>query len=202
MQQQQQQQQPEGLWTPVQDAKRAFSFLAFASQVLAYPVEVWLRTGMGPQYGGVTALVALFAVPMWSVFFPGESPTGLWLFWLGFLVMQLRARIETTRMIAKGEVIHSRYNGWPRLARAFKSMPESRIKAAIEPLAVFLTALAVMEGSAPLGTYLIAAALALAFNNALIDAVSKARARELNDALIEQQQLAERFRQMRGDRHS
>ncbi len=200
--QQQQQQQPEGLWTPVQDAKRAFTFLAFASQVIAYPVEVWLRTRMGPQHGGLIALVALFTVPMWSVFFPTENPNGLWIFWFGFLVMQLRARIETTRMIAKGDVIHSRYNGWPRLAWVFKSMPESRIKAAIEPLAVFLAALAVMEFSTPLGTYLIAAALALAFNNALIDAVAKARARELNDALIDQQQLAERFREMRGGRHS
>lgn len=78
-------------------------------------------------------------------------------------------------------------------------MPEPKLKAAIEPLAVFLTALAVMEGSVPLGSYLIAAAFALAFNNALIGAVAKARVRELNNSLIEQQQIAERFREMRGD---
>lgn len=195
----QQQEQPQGLWTPIEDAKRAFSFLAFASQVLAHPVEPFLRTRFGSQYFGVAALVAFFVVPMWMVFFPTESPTGIWIFWVLYIVMQLRARIETTRLKAQGEVSHSRYSGWPLLAKAFKSMPESKLKGAIEPLAVFLTALAVMEGSVPLGSYLIAAAFALAFNNALLDAVEKARVRDLNDTLIEQQQLAERFRGTRGE---
>ncbi|MFO0831531.1 MAG: hypothetical protein U0637_06780 [Phycisphaerales bacterium] len=198
-----QQQQPEqqNLWTPIEDAKRAFSFLAFVAQVLAHPVEVFLRTGFGSQYFGIAALVSFFAVPMWMVFFPTENPAGIWIFWALYLVMQLRARIETTRLLSKGERLHSRYNGFPRLAKAFKSMPESKLKGSIEPLAVLLTALAVMQGSVPLGSYLIAAAFALAFNNALIDAVTKARVRELNDSLIEQQQLAERFRAMQGDRH-
>lgn len=195
----QQQQQPEGLFNPIEDAKRAFSLLVFASQVLGHPVEVFLRTRFGSQYFGVAALVAFFTVPMWMVFFPTESPLGISIFWVLYILMQLRARIESGRLKAKGEVIHSRYNGWPRLAKAFKSMPESKIKAAIEPLAVFLTALAVMEGSVPLGSYLIAASFALAFNHALLDAVEKARVRELNDSLIEQQQLAERFRAMRGE---
>jgi hypothetical protein len=196
---QQQQQQPEGLFTPFEDAKRAFNFVAFAAQVLSHPVEVFLRTRFGSQYFGVASIVAFFTIPMWMLFFPTESPVGISAFWLLYLVMQLRARIESGRLAAKGEAGHSRYNGAPRLARAFKSLPESKIKAAIEPLAVFLTALAVMEGSAPLGSYLIAAAFALAFNNALLDAVTKARVRELNDSLIEQQQLAERFREMRGE---
>ncbi|MFO0858347.1 MAG: hypothetical protein U0640_13445 [Phycisphaerales bacterium] len=199
MQQQQQSQQSQGSWTPIEDAKSAFSLLAFASQVIAHPVEVFLRTGFGSQYFGIASLVAFFAVPMWMVFFPTESPVGIWCFWLLYIAMQVRARIETARLKSKGEVIHSRYNGWPRLAKAFKSLPESRVKAAIEPLAVFLCALAVMQGSVPLASYLIAAAFALAFNNALIDAVERARIRELNDAMIEQQQTAERFRAMRGE---
>jgi hypothetical protein len=195
----QQQEQPQNLWTPIEDAKRAFSLLAFASQVLAHPTEVFLRTRFGSQYFGVAAGLAFFVVPMWMVFFPTEPATGIWIFWCLYIVMQLRARIETARSKSKGEVIHSRYNGWPRLANAFKSMPESRLKAAIEPLAVFLCALAVMAGSVPLGSFLIVSAFALAFNNALLGAVTKARVRELNDTLIEQQQIAECFRDMRGD---
>lgn len=195
-----QREQPNGLWTPVEDAKRGFSFLVFAMQVLAHPVEVFLRTRFGIHYFGVTALVAFFAVPMWMLFFPTESSVGIWSFWVLSIGMQLRARIESVRLDAKGEGEHSRYNGWPRLARAFRSVPETKVKGFVEPLAVFLTALAVMPGSVPLASYLIAAAFALAFNNAVINGLRSAQARELNDALIEQQQLAERFRGMSGDR--
>lgn len=194
-----QQTQPNGLWTPIEDAKRALSLLAFVSQVLAHPVEVFLRTRFGSQYFGLAALVAFITLPMWSMFFPAESPVAIWALWAAYVVLLLRARMEATRMRVQGERIHSRYNGQSRLAGLLNSMSEARIKAVAEPIAVILTALAVMEGSAAVGSYLIVAGVALGFNHYLYDAVERAKARELNDAFIEQQQLAERFRGMQGD---
>jgi hypothetical protein len=197
---QEQEQQKPGGWTPIQDAQKAANILVLAAQVIASPVEVMLRKNFGSKYFGVPSAIALFAVPMWALFWPGESPLGLWVLWVLFILMQLRARLESVRMLAKGQFIHTRYNGWPRLASVFKRMPEQKIKAGLEPLLVFVAGVLLMPVSEPLGSYLMVAALSLGFNHSVIESVERAQALEMNDALIEQQAMAERFRQMRRDR--
>ncbi|QYO62488.1 hypothetical protein [Leptolyngbya sp. 7M] len=196
----QQQQEQQAGWTPIQDAKKAANILVFLANAVASPVEVFLRTKFGSNYFGMPSVVALLLVPMWALFWPQESPAGICVFWLLFIAFQLRARIETFRMLARGEHVHTRYNGWPRLARIFKRMPESRIKAGLEPLLVFAVGVLMMPLSQPLGSYLMVAAFALGMTHAVIDSVERARALEMNDAMIEQQALADRFRQMNGGR--
>lgn len=193
-----QQQEPKG-WTPIQDAKRAAYVLAFASRVMACPIEVILRRQFGSRYFGMATLVALFAVPMWTLFWPEADPRGITALWLVFLVMQLRARIESAFRVARGETIHTRYNGWPRLASLFKHLPEKKLKAVIEPALVLVVGVFFMQGNPPLGSYLIVAGICHALNTALIESVERSRALQMNDALIEQQQLGERFRKMRDD---
>lgn len=196
-----QQQQPEQAgWTPIQDTKNLAYVLIFIARALASPVEVILRTRFGSRYFSWPAVAGLFAVPLWMVFWPHESPVGIWAFWLLYLAMQLRARIETARMVLRGDHVHTRYNGWPRLSRIFKRMPEVRIKAGPEPLLVLLAGALLMEASVPLGSYLIAAAVSLFVTHVVADGVERAQAMEMNDALIEQQQVAERFRRMQNGR--
>jgi hypothetical protein len=197
--QQQEQQQPGG-WTPIQDAQKAANWFVLAARVLASPLEVILRKNFGSKYFGIPSAVALFTVPMWALFWPDASPVGLWVLWVLFIVMQLRARLESVRMIAKGEVVHTRFNGSPRLASVFKRMPEQKIKAGLEPLLVFIVGVLLMQVSPPLGSYLMVAAFSLGFNHSVIEAVERAQALEMNDALIEQQSVAERFRNMQRDR--
>lgn len=197
--QQQEQQQPGG-WTPIQDAQKAANWLVLAARVVASPLEVILRKNFGSKYFGIPSAVALFAVPAWTLFWPGESPVGIWALWILFVVMQLRARLESARMVAKGEIIHTRYNGWPRLASFFKRMSEQKIKAGLEPVVVFVAGALLMQVSQPLGSYLMVAAFSLGFNHSVIESVERAQAMEMNDALIEQQAMAERFRQMQRDR--
>lgn len=197
--QQQEQQQPGG-WTPIQDAQKAASWFVLAARVVASPLEVILRKSFGSKYFGIPSAIALFAVPAWTLFWPDESPAGIWALWIVFVLMQLRARLESARMVAKGEVIHTRYNGWPRLAAIFKRMPEQKIKAGLEPVVVFVAGALLMSVSQPLGSYLMVAAFSLGFNHGVIESVERAQALEMNDALIEQQAMAERFRQMQRDR--
>lgn len=192
-------QQPKG-WTPVEDARNAASFFAFASRVLSAPVEVFLRTGFGSRYFGLPSLVAVFAIPLWMLFWPGESGSGIMLFWSLYLLMQLRAWVESARMVARGEIVHTRYNGWPRLARCFRRHGEREIKGAAEPLVVFGIGIGLLPLSLPLGSYLMTASVALAVNHGLMEAVERARALEINDALIEQRSLSEKFRGMQNGR--
>jgi hypothetical protein len=197
--QQHEQPQPGG-FTPFQDVQKAASWFVLAARVVASPVEVILRKNFGSKYFGIPSAIALFAVPAWTLFWPGESPVGMWALWILFVLMQLRARLESVRMVAKGDVVHTRYNGWPRLASVFKRMSEQKIKAGLEPVVVFLVGALLMQVSQPLGSYLMVAAFSLGFNHSVIEGVERAKAMELNDALIEQQAMAERFRQMQRDR--
>ena len=195
-----QEQQQQGGWTPIEDAKKTANVLVFIARVLASPVEVILRRRFGSKYFSFPTVGALFAVPMWMLFYPREDPKAIWVFWGLFLVMQARARLESVRMVAKGDIVHTRYNGQPRLSSILKRTSELKIKAVIEPLLVFLAGVFLCSVSLPLGSYLMVAAFCLGLNHSIMSSVERARALEMNDALIEQEVLAERFRDIQNDR--
>ncbi len=88
--------------------------------------------------------------------------------WLRSLVMQLRARMESVVMVARGDFVHSRYNGWPRLAKFFSRSSERTIKGGLEPAVVILTGILLLPLSQPLGSYLMAAGIALALSHSII----------------------------------
>ena len=200
MSEQPQQPPPQSGWTPIQDMKQAVNMLVFVAQVLAAPVEVVLRTRFGARYFGTPAFCGLMVVPMWMVFWPGEDPGWLMCFWLLSLVMQLRARMESVVMVARGDFVHSRYNGWPRLAKFFSRSSERTLKGGLEPLVVILTGILLMPLSQPLGSYLVVAGIALALIHSIIESASRVQALELHDSFIEQEQLSGRFRGMCGRR--
>ncbi len=193
------QQQPEQRsWTPIEDAKRAANLVLFVAQAICAPVVVFLRSGFGINYFGLPALAGFFAVLLWPGFWPDRDPSAMLTFWLLYLVMQTVARVGSVRSMKRGENVHSRYNGWPRLAQIFPRLSETTIKVTLEPALVFASGIALSSIDTPLGTYLVVAAVALFLTESTIESVSRARVRALNDALIEQQQLAERFRATRG----
>jgi hypothetical protein len=194
-----QEQQAKG-WTPIEDARKGANFAVFALQVLAAPVEVFMRTRFGAKYFGVPSAVALLALPLWMTFWPGEDPQPLLIFWGLYIVMQLRARIECARMVARGDYVHTRYNGWPRLARLFRRMPERHVKIGPETVFVCVAGGLLMAVSPPLGSYLLAAGFSSGLLGSIIDAAERARSMEINDAWIEQQSLADRVREIQRDR--
>ena len=189
--------EPKG-WTPIEDSQNAAAFLVLAAQSLAAPVEVFLRTRFGRRYFGVPAAIGLFAVPMWMMFWPGEDATPIFTFWVLFLVIQGRARIESILMSSRGDLVHSRYNGRPRLQRFFRRAGERRVKAVHEPLLVIGTGVLMLGVSEPLGSYLITAGICLALVASVIEGVERNRLMSMHDAWLEQQYHAERFRDITG----
>lgn len=187
--------EPKG-WTPIEDAQNAATILLLVAQSLASPVEVFLRTRFGRRYFGVPAAIGLFAVPMWMLFWPREDPTPILAFWLLYLVMQIRARVESIVLAAKSEPCHTRYNGYPRLARFFKRTDERKIKAGAEPMLVIITGICMLAVSKPLGSYLITAGVCLSLVASVIESVERNRALSMRDAWIEQEQMAARFREL------
>lgn len=192
---QQDQQQPKG-WTPIQDAQNAASLLLLAAQALAAPVEPILRSRFGSRYFGLPAFLGFLAVPLWMLFWPGEDPGPLLTFWAVYIIMQLRARIGCVWMAAKGDIVHTRYNGRPRLARLFKRTPGHKIKSAVEPWLVVLTGVLMLGVSEPLGSFLMASGFSLMLVASVIESVERSRALTMHDAWLEQQDQAARFREL------
>ena len=104
-------------------------------------------------------------------------------------------------MVTRGEYVHSRYNGWPRLASVFKEMPERRIKGLVEPAIIILVGVVIFDISESLGTYLVFAGVALALSTEHINAIERHKVGQMHDAWIEQQILMERFREMQRGRY-
>lgn len=185
-------------WHPIQDSKWLLSWILFFAQVLAAPIELMLRTRFGKRYFGLPHAVALVGLPMWMVFWPGEDPGTFVFFWLAALLMQVRARMEQLRLSLRGQQEHSRYNGRSSLAFVLRRMSERSIKSIAEPLLVLVIGLTIRPEEGPLGSYLIAAAISLWINDAVIRFRERTVAQDLHDAWIEQQNLAQRVRAMQG----
>lgn len=186
----------QGVGGPFQSASRGASYLVFAARVLASPLEVCLRRGFGPKYFGFQAVGTLLLFPLWTMFWPTDNPTGLYGFWAIMMFFFARAKAESTRMVAKGDIVHTRYNGTSRLSRYFKRLPEPKVKGVCEPAFGLVAGAIVMQFDRPLGSLIVASAVAMFLVQATIEGVEQARVSELNDALIEQQSIAERFREM------
>lgn len=187
--------EPKG-WTPVQDAQNAASLLVLLAQALAAPVEPILRSRFGSRYFGLPSLLGFLAVPMWMLAWPGEDPGPLLTFWALAIAMQLVARVQAFRMMVRGDIVHSRFNGYPRLARVLKRTPQHRINAAVEPWLVMGVGVLLLAVSEPLGSFLMASGASLAIVAGVIEAAQRRRALSMHDAWLEQQELAERFREI------
>jgi hypothetical protein len=174
--------------------KQAANVVLFVLMAVAMSLEVFFRRRFGPRYFGLHTVVALLGIPLWMLLWPRESASALLVFWALFVIMILRARVES---FFRGQGEHSRFNGYPWLALILKRTPEWQIKGGAEPLLAFLMGVLLLPLSQPLGSYLMFAALALGACQAITRSVQLARARDLNDALIEQQLNMERFHELR-----
>lgn len=183
------------------DMKTSMNIVVFIARIFSVSVEVFLRRNFGARYVGTQAALAVPLMFFFSIFFPHDDPRPLLWFLGAYLLMCFRARIEGLRRRRRGEDReHSYYNGWPRLADAAAKPDERKIKRIVEPALLLAVGYLVWECTRPLGTFLMLAAGSLFLVSLLTEQYERVRAMDMNDAVIEQRQLAERFREMNGDR--
>jgi hypothetical protein len=180
----------------MQDSLKAGRILVFVARMFASPLEACLRREFGPKYFGFAAFGSLVLLPLWMAFWPDKSSDALNCFSVLVLFMFARARAESSRMLRNGANVHTRYNGWPRLSRWFPRMSEAKVKSKVEPAFCFIAGIFLMYLSEPLGSFVLVATVGLVLSQSTIESVERARVMELNDAMIEQQSIAERFREM------
>lgn len=176
----------------------AFLFVLLV-QSMSVSLEVFLRGKMGSRSIGIRGALALLLIPLWTVAWPQDDPRPLLAFWLCFGGACLAHGVAMAVRFRNGEATHSRYSGLPHLKRLVPFLGETTVKRVVEPAVSMLAGSLVCEWSEPLGSYLIFAGLCLLLSAGVTEAMLNARTRDLNDALVDQQTLAERLRRVRGE---
>jgi hypothetical protein len=164
----------------------------------ALSVEAFLRRGFGGAYIGC-GLAAFLVMYVFSTFFQGENlgPLAVFagLYGILWLIACINALIRRWR---KMERVHSRYSGRPHLCRILTGWQEIHVKM-LEGLLVLGIGFAIHLLNRPLGDYLMLAGVFVLVRGYCVASALRGRAVELNDAVIEQREIAENFRQMQQD---
>src|ERR1043165_3139413 len=182
------------------DLRRTANVFALVCEILAVSTAVFIRRRFGPRYLGIQAALAALAIPFFVVFFPYDDPRYLGWYFVAFLAMWFLARTGAAARAARGVQSHSRYNGFPHLCSLLPWVGEFAIKRIVEPAVVLAVGAAVAGINEPLGVYLMLSSFGLAATAAMHEMYERQRAMDMLDAYMDQQALAERFRQMRNER--
>ena len=161
----------------------------------ALTVEVFLHRGFGARYigCGFMGMVVMF---VFSMCFPDQNPRPLLCFIAVYGVVWVITAICTLIRFWRGKnAVHSLYTGRPYLWRLLESWKEQNVKY-VEALALILLGYGVHRLNHPLGDYLMVAASIVLMRGYNLAAQRRSRAIEMNDSVIEQRLVAERFRDM------
>jgi hypothetical protein len=173
--------------------------LGFVVRTWATSVEVLLHKRVGDRYLGLQAAAVLLLIPIYSMFWQGYNVGPLMWFLLVYLGAVAVARLNVVTRKRNGIRIHSFYTGFPRCMNKRTKMTELRCKQYFEPLYVASAGLGLyLLGEQPLGAYLMIAGACLYISVTMAAIQFDQRAAAMNDQVIEQEYVAERFREMRG----
>lgn len=193
---QQQQQQVSG-----PSPAAAMNVLGLLIRTWATSVEVLLHKRFGDRYFGVQAAAVLLLIPIYSLFWQGHDVLPLMCFMLVYLGAVMVARLDIVSRKRNGARIHSFYGGFPWYINARTKLSELQCKKYFEPLYVAAAGLGLyLLGEQPLGVYFVIAGACLFLSVAISDLEFERRAAAMNDQVIEQEYVAERFREMHDGR--
>lgn len=184
--------------------KSSVNIIAFVAGMLAVSLEVFLHRSrtFGERYVGVQGAMVVLAVPLFGSLWPDEDLRPLFLFLLAFLFMCLLIRVSVLkRRFFGGLSGHTRYTGTPRIMPWVRGMSERTVKVILEPAIAFFSGAFLLAVNQPLGSYLMLAALGMFVSVNFDVGYDRVRAMDMNDAMLEQQDLATRLRQFRDDRN-
>lgn len=173
--------------------------VGFVVRTWATSVEVLLHKRVGERYLGLQAAAVLLLIPCYCLFWRGYDLQPLMCFFVVYLCGVGVARADVLSRKRSGMPIHSFYTGYPRLRRARCKLSEVKFKKLFEPLitAGFGFGLYLL-GEEPLGMYILIAGVCMFLSVAMSEMQFETRAAALRDQVIEQQYVAERFREMQG----
>jgi hypothetical protein len=166
-----------------------------AARSLALSVEVFVRRGFGSGYVGC-GLFAFVLMFFFVQFFPNDNGWPMAVFAGIYCVLWLIATINVLiRRWRRTETVHSRYSGHSHLSLLLPSWKERNVKY-LEMLLVTVLGVGIHHLNRPLGDYVMLAAVFALLRNYGVASMIRIRSVEMNDAVIEQKQVADEFREM------
>jgi hypothetical protein len=186
------QQQPNQQGDMFKDAERTANVLMFVVQAWATSVEVFIRRDMGRRYLGWNAVAVLVLVPIYCIYWERYDLSPM--FWFLGAYMLMCAVNRTSNLRHGDRARHSYYNGYPRMVRANAVIDEVRFKRFSEPFVVGMLGASLTQFNQPLGWYFIFGAICLCIQAMVWNQLEEVKVMDLNDSLLEQSYLAERFR--------
>ncbi len=173
--------------------------IGFLVHTWAASVEVFLRKDFGDRFLGIHAAAVLLLVPVFGVFWEGYDVRPLFWFVPVYLGAVAVARLGMAWRKRKGIHIHSFYSGFPRCMKAHSRVSEVQFKRYFEPILAASTGVTFcIMGEQPLGVFLMIAGASVYLSVTMSELQFAQRAAAMNDQVIEQQYVAERFREMQG----
>jgi hypothetical protein len=166
------------------------------ARATALTVEVFLHKGFGSRYVGC-GLMGIVIIFVFARFFADQNVFPLYCYMAAYGVLWLIATINMLiRFIRREETVHSRYPGRPLLWSILLPNWKETSFRQLEALAVILLGYGVHYLNRPLGDYLMLAASFVFLRGYGFAVQQRDRAIAMNDAVIEQKLVAEKFRDM------
>lgn len=192
--------QPAG---PDFNAETANTILAVVSRSLAVPAEVLLHRAdsFGERYFGLPTALAVLSMFFYPALWNGRGTREMTIVIIVFLALVAWARMRSFARVRRGGAQpHSRYTGTPRILRVLRFVSERKVKCAVEPMLVFLAGVFTLPFSEPLGSYVMFMSFGLFASTNVNVGTERRRALDLHDALMEQRDSFDLFREMQNRR--
>jgi len=188
---------------PFEGVRKALMVLTLVARMFEAPVVVFLHRpdSFGERYLGLQSGAALLLLFFWPAFCePFHDPTPMFIYAGLYVIACMRIRLKTfARQRRGGPQPHSRYNGTPDLGRWFRRMEEVKVKCKVEPVLVFVLGALAGIFNGPLAGFLMLASLGLLISSGFAAGYEQRRVTDMNDAYLEQRNVADGFRDMRGE---
>jgi hypothetical protein len=175
------------------NARTGINLLGLLANAHAITVTPFLRRGFGSEALGVNGVAALVLILLYAgVTNSPEMVSFLWA-WLAAVGCQ---RVYGFRQRANGEVVHSRYAGWPEVGMRF-AKTEKVARSVVEPLVCVVVGGCLWSLSEALGRFILLGSISLLVSRGLEQQVTRNRLRAMNDGQIEARYLSDVFNHRR-----
>ena len=191
----------ESSFSPEQLKKSGDAFAGFLTTLVyswGYVPEAILHRRLGHAYVDSHAPLAFLVMSAYAFLWEGYDLRPHFGLIVVFALFNATHRMGCMMRRWRGELLHSRYTGWPRLMWLMPRMDEQRFKRWFEPVIVIAVGAATCPLDVPVGIFVIVSGILLAAKNGNDWDREYQRVVRTNDSMIDCQLAMERFRGMSG----
>jgi hypothetical protein len=164
--------------------------LYFLCNIHATCITPFIRSGFGKNALGWNGVLA-FAL-LWYM---ACTEKGMGWYFAAWFVALIYRRLQTFRLLRRGELIHTRYAGYPWLAMKCPFVrSEHTAEVFVEPMGCLFVAVLLAHFSPGMGGFVLIGGAALFIRTGIEGMITDKRVEQMRDAAIEQAWYSEEYR--------